>query len=100
MEKGGRDKEALIAHVAATQIAEYFTEREPKGQYDPKAMLQLEENKLVFMDRASREQVQTWRAYLAKNPLAGCNLGNIAYADTRLALWGEQKTVSGLEQWL
>ena len=46
---------------------------------------------------ATREQVRRWRDYMAKDPEASCNFGNMAYADTRLAVWDQERTLAELE---
>jgi len=49
------------------------------------------------MALATKEHVAQWRLHMTKNPEQGCNFGNIGYADTRLALWAEEKTLAELE---
>jgi hypothetical protein len=97
VERGGRDKIAVITHMAAEDVASHCEDREPKGLYDPKALITLDGNQMVQMQLATRAHLQQWRDYLARNPEAGCNAGNIVYADTRLALWEDEKTLGELE---
>jgi hypothetical protein len=97
LKKGGRDKDVVIIHVAAKDIARVVQAREPQGLYDPNALILLDENCAVKMPFMTRERMQQWRDHMVKNPEAGCNAGNIVYADTRLALWGDEKTLGELE---
>jgi hypothetical protein len=59
--------------------------------------LELGNGVLVQMALATKEHVAQWRLHMTKNPEQGCNFGNIGYADTRLALWAEEKTLAELE---
>jgi hypothetical protein len=97
VQRGWRDKEAVIRHYAAQDIANYLQTREPQGLYNPKALITLDGKQMIEMSRATHEHVQQWRDYLATNPEAGCNAGNIEYADTRLAVWADEKTLGELE---
>jgi hypothetical protein len=97
LDEGGRDKEALINHLADKDVMQWLSQREPRGQYDPKAVLRLDDDLCVFMAKATKDHVKQWRDYMARNPEQGCNFGNLLYADTRLTLWKEEKTLAELE---
>jgi hypothetical protein len=76
---------------------EELAQMEPRGQYDPEALLCLDGNLCVVMAKATKEHVQQWRDYMALDPERGCNYGNILYADARLAIWEGEKTLAELE---
>jgi hypothetical protein len=84
-------------HGAHKVIMEELAQMEPRGQYDPEALLCLDGNLCVVMAKATKEHVQQWRDYMALDPERGCNYGNILYADARLAIWEGEKTLAELE---
>lgn len=95
--EGGSDKEVLIDHQVHKDVMAWLAHREPRGLYDPQAVLCLTDDICVFMAQASKEHVQQWRDHMSKNPEQGSNYGNMLYADARLVIWDEEKTLAELE---
>lgn len=95
--KDGHNKEVLGLYLAHTVVLEEMEQMQPRGQYDPEALLSLDGNMCVMMAKATKKHVQQWRDYIAKDLEKSYNYGNVMYADARLALWGEEKTLAELE---
>lgn len=85
-------KEAVLYRIAQLEIEDWILNRQPHGQYRLDAIIRFSPNLWVGMPGATREHLLSWR----KTETLPANL---AYIESRLALWeeGNYKTLEELE---